>query len=128
MAVRPNFAGKLFGKPTLTLTNEQLVFTHRGRKDKYLPLASVRTLFKVKKRFLGDELRLEGAKTTVRYRFLKSENVEALQAAANKIIRRHLKAYLQAVFTEFNDSVKLQYPKDAQEGALRSRIDARDRE
>ncbi|MEQ5808704.1 UvrD-helicase domain-containing protein [Alteromonas sp. NFXS44] len=124
MAVRPNFAGKLFGKPTLTLTKENLVFTHRGRKDRYLPLASVRTLFKVKKRFLGDELRLEGVKTTVRYRFLKSENVEALQAAANKIIRRHLKAYLQAVFTEFNDSVKLQYPKDSQEEALRSLIDS----
>ena len=105
LVVHPNILGKFFAKSSISLTNENLVFTQKSDRENTLPLASVRTLFQVKKRFLGYELQLPGAKTSVRYRFLKADNVEALQAAANKIIRTHIKAYLHTVFTLFNNKV-----------------------
>ncbi|OFC70522.1 UvrD-helicase domain-containing protein [Alteromonas confluentis] len=123
LVVHPNILGKFFAKPSISLTNENLVFTQKSGRENTLSLASVRTLFQVKKRFLGYELQLPGAKTSVRYRFLKADNVVALQAAANKIIRSHIKAYLHTVFTAFNNKVKLQYPRDSWEAELRELIE-----
>ncbi len=123
LVVHPNILGKFFAKSSISLTNENLVFTQKSDRENTLPLASVRTLFQVKKRFLGYELQLPGAKTSVRYRFLKADNVEALQAAANKIIRTHIKAYLHTVFTLFNNKVKLQYPRDSWAAELRELIE-----
>ena len=123
LVVQPNFVGKVFGKSPFILSHDKLVFMHGSGKDTALSLASVRTLFQVKKRFLGYELRLEGARKSTRLRFLKADNVTQLQTAANKIIRRHIKAYLQAVFTAFNQHVKLEYPRDSRADELRTLIE-----
>ena len=95
LVVHPNILGKFFAKSSISLTNENLVFTQKSDRENTLPLASVRTLFQVKKRFLGYELQLPGAKTSVRYRFLKADNVEALQAT------KSFEPTLRRIYTRF---------------------------